>query len=170
VGSSEVRRRCGGCAAVKVVARRGFFPRVAAVLFPLRRRRVSGCSWRRGAVKPDGVRGAATLVETRPSRGGGGAPAMAASLGLARLRWAWAGLAGLACYSRLRVVPGRLLGVVVAPVSSQATAAAGSPPSSPVSVDRWIEVGRWSALLLRAVFSGSPLSVGEPKGDSLQRV
>jgi hypothetical protein len=32
VGFPEVRRRRGGCAAVKVVARRGFFPRVAAVL------------------------------------------------------------------------------------------------------------------------------------------
>jgi hypothetical protein len=139
---------------------------LVAVLFPLWRRRVSGGSCRRGAVKPGGERGTATSVETRPPRGGSGAPAMAASSNLAWLRWAWAGLAGLACDSRLRVVPGRLLGIVVALVSGQVTMAAGSPPSSPVSMDRGRTV---SALLLHDVISGSPLSVGEPKGDSLQR-
>jgi hypothetical protein len=86
--SSEVRRRCGGCTAIKVVAQQGFSPRVAAVLFPLRQRRVSGGSWRHGAVKPGDERGAVSSVETRPPRGGSGAPAVAATSGLARLRWA----------------------------------------------------------------------------------
>jgi hypothetical protein len=56
---------------------------------------------------------------------------MAASFDLTGLRWAWAGLARLARDSRLRVVPGRLLGVVAAP-----PATAGSPPSIPLMMDR----------------------------------
>jgi hypothetical protein len=68
------------------------------------------------------------------------------------------------------VVPGRLLGVVVEPASCQVTVAVGSPLSSPVLVDWWIEVGQWSALPLRGIISDSLLSVGEPKGDSLKRV
>jgi hypothetical protein len=136
LGSSEVRRRCGGCATLKVVAWQGFSPIVAAVLFPLRQRRVFGGSWQRGAMKPGDEHGTVSSVETRPPRGGGGTPAVAARSGLARLRWAWAGLAGIARDSRPRVVPGQLLGVVVAPVSGQVTAAAGSPLSSPISVDQ----------------------------------
>jgi hypothetical protein len=75
------------------------------------------------------------------------------------------GLAGLDRDSRLRVVPGRLLGVVAVVASCQVTAAAGTSPSSPVSVDQWIEVGQWSTLLLRGGISGSLLVGGEPKGD-----
>jgi hypothetical protein len=80
------------------------------------------------------------------------------------------GLGGLgwAC-SRQQAARGAwsLLGVVVTPRSYQVKAAAGSPPSSPVL---WIEVGQWSTLLLRGAILDSLLSVGEPKGDSLQHI
>jgi hypothetical protein len=74
---------------------------------------LAAVAWRRGAAKLGGEHGVATTVEARPPLGGGsGAPAVATSSGLARLRWAWAGLVGLARDSRLRMAPGRLLGVV----------------------------------------------------------
>jgi hypothetical protein len=44
------------------------------------------------------------------------------------------------------------------------------PSVQPRLVDRWIEVGRWSTLLLRGAILDSLLSVGEPKCDSLQRI
>jgi hypothetical protein len=129
-------------------------------------------AWRHGAAKLGGMHGVATMsVEARPHRGGcGGAPAVAVSFVLAQLKWPRAVLAGLACDSRLRVAPGRLLGIVAAPASCQVTAAAGSLPSSLISVDRWLEVGQWSTLLLYGGTYGSLLIGCELKGDSLERV
>jgi hypothetical protein len=99
-------------------------------------------AWQRGAAELGGKHGVATLVEAWPPRIEGWAPAMAASSTLARLRWACAGLARLPRDIRLRVVPGRLLGIVAALASCQMTAAAGTPLSSP---SPWIGGLRWDS-------------------------
>jgi hypothetical protein len=89
-----------------------------------------------------------------------------ASLGSDGPRRAWLGLLVTAGCTWCMVAAGRRGDAEVLPGEG----GGWIPSVQPRLVDRWIEVGRWSTLLLRGAILDSLLSVGEPKCDSLQRI